>query len=154
MGLRKNAKIDKRKPISAHKHNKYEDGTTVTFSTDRAVKEAFFEAYRGRCSEMITDFMREAAKMPPRIIFDLKTEEGEDVEVDPWQGLYVFQMDLETKTKIIAAYRSLRDAERATGIPFRSIGNCCEGRTKSCHGYWWRWRVPGPQREPKKTPFN
>lgn len=154
MGLRKNAKIDKRKPISAHEHNKYEERTTVTFSTEKSVKEAFFEAYRGRCSEMITDFMREAAKMPRRIVFEMNSGEHEAPIGDPWEGMYVFQMDLETKTKIIAAYRSLRDASRATGIPHRSIGNCCEGVTKSCRGYWWRWRVPGPQRKPKKTPFD
>jgi hypothetical protein len=154
MALRKNAKINKRKPLSAHPQNKYKDPVLVTFSTEREVRDAFIEAYRGNASAMITDFMQQAAKMPNRIIFEMDFNQREPPPDDPWEGMYVFKMDLETKSKILGAYKSLRDAEKQTGIPYRSIGHCCEGSTKSCRGFWWRWRVPGPQREPKKTPFN
>jgi hypothetical protein len=152
MALSKREKKNRRLPPSAQKRNLYENITSITFRTDKALKEEFMRKYKGRGSRMINDFMKAAIEMPKRIVFEMSN--GEENPFDQWEGMYVFQMDVETGTKIIGAYKSLRKAGEATGIYWRNIGACCNGSRKTAGGYRWRWRVPGPQREPKRSPFD
>ena len=42
--------------------------------------------------------------------------------------------------KVIAEHYGVREASRKTGIGIRSIYQCCSGRSKSGHGFQWRYK--------------
>ena len=48
----------------------------------------------------------------------------------------VIQLDL--NDNILNVFKSMKQAERETGIPNGNISSCCNGRTKSAGGYKWR----------------
>lgn len=50
----------------------------------------------------------------------------------------VEQIDLSTGERI-AEYKSLQEAERATGVKRQSITHCCTGRYHTAGGYRWRY---------------
>lgn len=43
----------------------------------------------------------------------------------------------------IACFGSMLEADRATGINFRNISNCCLGRRKTAGGYQWKYKEQG-----------
>jgi hypothetical protein len=47
----------------------------------------------------------------------------------------VIQKDLEGN--VIAIYDSLKEADKQTGVSFKSISSCCNGKRKTSHGYIW-----------------
>jgi len=50
----------------------------------------------------------------------------------------VYQYDLDDK--FIASFKSVNDAYRFLGKKYGgSIGTCCNGKSKQCLGYIWKW---------------
>ena len=50
----------------------------------------------------------------------------------------VIQLDL--NDNVLNVFKSMRQAERETGIPNESISRCCNGKLKSAGGFKWRRR--------------
>ena len=48
----------------------------------------------------------------------------------------IAQMSLDGK--VVAEYDNIRDAEKATGIPYSGIYACVNGKTKKSKGFWWK----------------
>lgn len=51
----------------------------------------------------------------------------------------VFQIDMKDGV-ILEEYRSMREAERSTGIFESNISQCCKGRTRSAGGFRWKYK--------------
>ena len=54
----------------------------------------------------------------------------------------VIQFDLSTG-ETMAIFDSARDVERQLGISDTAISLCCNGKTKSCRGYGWKFEQQG-----------
>lgn len=50
----------------------------------------------------------------------------------------ILQFDKENN--FIAEYRSAREAERQTGVPYKNISCCATGRSKTAGGYIWKFK--------------
>ena len=132
----------------------YQDPVEAKFIAERALRQEFFDKFRGRAGRMLNAFMQEAVKMQRRIVFDIDDGDSPEPPEDPWEGMFVFKLDKDTG-KVLGAYRSLRHAAQENPtVNYRGIGYACQGKIKESGGFKWRWRQPGPQRAPKKSPFN
>ena len=69
-------------------------------------------------------------------------------EKGPWYGKFgkehfsskpIIQFDL--RGNVIAEFDGLKDAERKLGINIKKICDCCRGRSKTTHGYIFRYKT-------------
>lgn len=55
------------------------------------------------------------------------------------QSLSTFQYSIDGK--LLATYKSVREAARMTGLQSGAIGRCCNGKLKTAGGYVWRHKA-------------
>lgn len=54
----------------------------------------------------------------------------------------------DSNLKLIATYKSSREAERITGVKHENIGACCRGSSVSCKGFYWCFEgAPTPKKK-------
>lgn len=93
--------------------------------------EALKQAIRGRLGDRFIEFFYANDKQPVFMKYD-PTEYPEEkrdflVAIDPKAG------------NEIARYKSIREAERKTGIKNITITRCCKGVYKTAGGYVWEY---------------
>ena len=153
MGRVRSLKFGKEKILKPRKHtcgylhvNLCKDGHVKTLKVHRVVAEAFIPNPQGLDTVNHKDEVKtnntvsnlEWMSLKDNINYGTHNKRVSEANINHPSHSKQVQM-CDRKGNLLAAFPSLREAERVTGIDHSHISSCCNGKLKSAGGYKWRY---------------